>query len=135
MEKVNAAIGIVKKENKFLVLHRSPTRKSMANKWQFVSGHTEEGEDARKTVIREIKEETTLEIEVVKIGNNYDYYEKDLEILWHITPVLCKWVSGNVTIDAEHSEFKWLTAKEICELDFVPMAFEQLDQFGYYPKL
>ena len=73
MNKVDAVIGIVKKEDKFLVLHKSSTRNSMANRWQFVAGHIEEGESARETVLREVMEETTLEIEVIKIGNNYDY--------------------------------------------------------------
>ena len=44
---------------------------------------------------------------------------------------MCKYVSGTVRIDAEHSKFKWATIKEIKELDFTPMAMEQLDQFGY----
>lgn len=125
-----SVIAIIRREEKFLVFHRSPARKSMPNKWQFVAGHIEGGEEPRETAEREVFEETKCGARFVAQGAQYDYYEKVNDTLWHITPLLFDYESGEVVIDAEHTEYKWATIAEIKKLDFTPMAIEQLKKFG-----
>ncbi len=52
-------------------------RRADKNKWGFPGGAMELGESARETAIREIKEETGLDVEVSKlIGIYTDYYDE-----------------------------------------------------------
>jgi len=54
------AIGIVKLKDKILILKRSKTRRCSPNLWEFASGFIKEGESAEETILREVKEETSL---------------------------------------------------------------------------
>ena len=53
-----------KEEKKILFIHHKKL-----NKWLFVGGHIEENEDPETAVIREVKEETNLDIEL--LGERY----------------------------------------------------------------
>ncbi len=129
MNEVKAVIAIVQKKDKFLVLKRSPTRKSMPNKWQFVAGHVEEGETPSQTAEREAMEETTCKVKAVNIGEPYIDYEKRINTKWVLIPVLCEYISGEVKIDAEHTEFKWASHEELKKLSLPKNTFEELNKF------
>lgn len=130
MKNEKAVIAIIEKEGKVLALHRSPTRHSMPNKWQFVAGKIEEGENAESAAKREAMEETECIIETVKEGRPYEVYESTLDTMWTLIPVLCRYVSGEVVIDREHTDFKWINPEEAKNLDFVNKALDNLRQFG-----
>ena len=75
MEQVRVGIGvIIKNENKILVGKRT---NSHAPFWSIPGGHIEPGETFEQTAIREIKEETNLEIskpKVICITNNLETF-------------------------------------------------------------
>ena len=128
------ALAIISKNGKFLVLHRSPKRRSMPGKWQFVAGHMEEGETPSETAEREALEETTCIVRAVKEGAPFKYYEELTDTLWEVTPVLCKFTSGEVKIDKEHTEWRWASVEEMKKLDFAPMVISRLKQFSFKPE-
>jgi 8-oxo-dGTP pyrophosphatase MutT (NUDIX family) len=47
-------------EIEFLQLHRAPDRRSLPGTWQPIMGHTEPGETALATALRELQEEISL---------------------------------------------------------------------------
>ena len=57
-----------KEKNKILFIHHKKL-----NKWLFVGGHIEENENPEEAVLREVKEETNLDIEL--IGQRYPRQE------------------------------------------------------------
>ncbi len=124
-----AVIVIIEKDEKYFVFHRSPTKKSMPNKWQFVAGHIEKNETPFETAERETMEETQCKIKILEIGNPYTAYEKEIDTLWTITPVFCKFVSGTIKLNEEHTEWKLATLEEMKKLDFVPSSLEKLEEF------
>ena len=83
------------------------------NVWQMVTGSIRDNEKAYETAIREIKEETSLEIEkfwVVPNINSFYSYEKDRIVM---VPVFAALVNnGDVKISDEHSEFMWVTKEK-----------------------
>ncbi len=53
----------IEKENKYLMLHRTSKKKDgNKDKWIGVGGHFEEGESPEECLLREVKEETGLEL-------------------------------------------------------------------------
>lgn len=96
---------------KFLLLKRAKNQ-IYPNIWQMVTGKIRKNENAVKTALRELKEETSLipkELYVVPIVNSLYLYNSD-EVIF--IPVFLAVVDGNsdVKISDEHSEFRWVTA-------------------------
>lgn len=77
------ASAIIIKDNKILLIHR---RKEGKEYWVFPGGGIEEGETGEETIAREVKEETELRCEKVKLafkdynfGNEHPFYFVEVE--------------------------------------------------------
>lgn len=119
--KVATAI-LINSENKILAVKRASDRKYNPNKWSIISGHIEENETPRQCVERELKEELLGEIKIKSItqGNNFLHDDSIVhKTIWDITPFLVKYISGEIIIDAEHTEFKWVTIQEYLKMDII----------------
>ncbi|MDO4672615.1 MAG: (deoxy)nucleoside triphosphate pyrophosphohydrolase [Porphyromonadaceae bacterium] len=85
--------------------------------WEFPGGKIEIGETKQEALIREIKEELSLTIEVEKwiCTTEYDYPT------FHITmhSYLCKMIEGKPILN-EHQALKWLPAKDLNNLKWLP---------------
>jgi len=70
-------------------------------------GGMEFGESAEQTIVREVREETGLNVDVIELLDTWDFIKEDL----HITGViyLCN-VEGvcEVTLSDEHDSYQWL---------------------------
>ena len=92
--------------------------------WAFPKGHAEEGEEPKQTAVRELQEETGLE--VVSFLNlppqqeRYFFHEGSHSIDKTVIYFAAE-VSGDVTIQqAEISEFRWLSLEEAQQLATFP---------------
>ncbi len=97
----------------FLLLKRASTEK-YPKIWQMITGKIKENEKAFHTFLREVKEETNLdlnEVYVVPNVNSFYDFEKDEVIL---IPVFLALVDYNskIIISSEHSKFKWVNKRE-----------------------
>jgi len=108
-----AVIGIVQLyDGRILLLKRNSKRRTSPNKWQTASGFMKEGESAEEAVLREVKEETSLEGTITRRGNSFEVIDEWAR--WIIIPFLISVESDNVVIDTEeHSEFKWIIVDQI----------------------
>lgn len=108
------AIGVIENEGKYLVLKRSE-RTSSSGKWCFPGGKIERNETPEETVLREIKEETDLETEIIRRA---EVFETKAELgVWKVHPFLLKTDPKQVELNYEHSESKWVKLNELNELD------------------
>ncbi len=129
MKTYATVIGVVKFNNKILILKRNPNRKSSPNKWQPVSGFIKERESAEDGVLREIKEETGLDGKIIKSGEVFEVTDEYGR--WIIMSFLVSVKSDKVEIDREeHSEYRWINLDEIEDFDFVKGLKKDLEAVG-----
>ena len=107
---------IFNREGKILVLRRSGTALSNPGKWDFPGGDLEFGEDAIGGIIREIREETGLEVKNLNLFDVESHINKEGDF-WVTIAYIAKAVSDKVILSYEHDEFKWLTDEDFLKLE------------------
>ena len=97
--------------------------------WQFISGGGENREEPIETVIREIKEETSLNVEkrkiekldskttipVLNITGEYTWGENVYVVPEYSYAIEVKDEDGNIHLSNEHKEYKWVEYDEALE--------------------
>jgi len=123
---VSVAVAYSPEREKFLVLKRSNKMDLNPGKWNFPYGKIED-ESPETAVLRELEEETDLVGEIIRNGESFvvDSSGKSFEV--HPFLVL---VDGDVELNVEHSDFDWIEASEIPELDAVDDLEKNLDALG-----
>ena len=122
--------GILKYKDKFLILKKSSDDRNYPNKWSFCSGFVKEFEPGEDTVIREIKEETGLDAKIVKKGGIIEVIDKEKDKRWVVAVYLCEVEKKEVKLCHENSEFRWVSADEFKNYDFVPGLPKDLKSLG-----
>jgi 8-oxo-dGTP diphosphatase len=108
-----AAEAIIEKDGKILITKRSEKRDHAPGEWETLTGRVENGEGLEDAVKREVKEEVSLEIEVVQPYDTFHFY-RGAEKVEHLgVSFWCKYKSGEVVLDTnEQSDYKWVTTDE-----------------------
>ncbi|HBP01116.1 MAG: NUDIX hydrolase [Candidatus Moranbacteria bacterium GW2011_GWE1_49_15] len=112
-----AAKAIVRKGEKFLILQRSETDSYEAGGADFPGGKIEFGEKIEEGLLREVMEESNLEVDIVRPVRTWSFMKNENTQLVGIT-FLVDYKSGEVKLSWEHSAFKWLSFDEILNGDF-----------------
>lgn len=101
---------VIKEENnnvKFLII------KQHDSNWHFPKGHVEEGETEEETAIREIKEETNIDVEIDNNFRQVITYSPKEGVLKDVVFFIGKAISDNIDIDQnELLDAKWVNALE-----------------------
>jgi len=106
--------AVIKQDNKYFIAQRSATMK-MPLKWEFPGGKVEAGETNAHAIIREIKEEFDIDIEVVQ---EYPYYLHDYPaFILKLTPLEVA-ITGGELILKEHAAYKWVSVEALSSFDF-----------------
>ena len=102
-------------EGEFLMLKKASSYEDMGDRWEQPGGKIEDDEDRFEAARREIKEETGLEISELN-----DLVRLELEASEKINCfVMCTdSFSGDVQIDEEHQDWRWIDKKEALDLDW-----------------
>ena len=84
--------------------------------WGFPKGHVEEGETEVETALREIKEETNLDVE---INENYRYVERyspSEDVEKDVVFFIAKKIGGDIKVQEEEVKAtEWLSPREAVE--------------------
>ena len=111
MKKEKSCGAVVIKEEqdgtKFLII------KQHDEYWHFPKGHVEEGETEEQTAIREIKEETNIDVEIDPNFRKVITYSPKEGVIKDVVFFIGKAISSNLIIDPnELLEAKWVNFKE-----------------------
>jgi 8-oxo-dGTP diphosphatase len=119
--------AIIRLDDTYLILKRSPNSKSYPLHWDFAGGKLEHGENFENALIREVKEETNLDI--VLEESIFIYVESKVENSYVIL-FNCEKRDGEIKLSDEHTEYKWVTKEEAQKLKLEPFLkdfFEKID--------
>lgn len=123
---INVSCAIIKNDRgEILVTQRSASMK-LPLKWEFPGGKIEENETAEECLLREIREELSVEIEVIKSLTSVEYYYDDFSI--RLVPFICEIKDGNVKL-TEHANFLWLKPIESSNLDWAEADIPVLENY------
>jgi 8-oxo-dGTP diphosphatase len=122
---IDVTCAIILKNNKILVTQRSE-KMILPMKWEFPGGKVQLGESANNCLLREIKEELNLEIEILEMLDSMPYEYDTFSI--NLIPFVSKYVSGEIIL-YEHKDFKWLPKEELNNLDWAPADISVLNNF------
>lgn len=95
-------------------------------KWEFPGGKIETGETAEECLIREIKEELNIEIEITGSlsPNDHQYPNKLIRLI----PFICRQTCGDLALK-EHAEYKWVDDKDLLDLDWAEADIPIVEQY------
>ena len=119
---------IINSQNQILVTQRSSTM-HLPLKWEFPGGKIEENETPEACLIREIREELNIDIEIIEglSPNDHQYADKSIRLI----PFICKHTGGEIELK-EHAEYKWLYKANLLDLDWaaadIPIVNEYLNR-------
>lgn len=114
---INVVAAIIKNEGGKILIAKRNLKKSQGGLWEFPGGKIEKDETREEAIIREIKEELTIDI---KIDNYlaekiFNYPDKDINLI----AMECTQIGGNVEL-TEHEDYKWVTSDELTNFEFAP---------------
>lgn len=125
-----AVKGIIcNREGKILVLKRSDQDDHKPGVWETPGGGIDHEQAPQEALMREILEETGLSVTVKEPFNVFTFRKDTGEFKVGIT-FLCDLEVGEVTLSHEHSEYRWIDAKEFAALESVPSLHEEIATYA-----
>ena len=112
---IDVVAAVIKKNDLFLIANRSFEDNSQG-KWEFPGGKVEENETFTSALIREIKEELSLNIKVGNMIATIDLNKTDKNINVHYYYAII--VSGQISLNV-HSEFKWVSHPQLKNFTYI----------------
>lgn len=109
----------IEKAGKFLIVKRSEKEDNLPGKWLFPGGKVEKGEDALQGLLREIKEETGLEVQdKAAFMRTYSFTRSDGSNAVGFNFVL-QWRAGEVSLADGLVDYAWVSPKDIGKYDTI----------------
>lgn len=114
---VNVVAAVIKDENGKILITQRNLKKAQGGLWEFPGGKIEQNETKENAIVREIKEELEIDIQVESYlaEKVFNYPEKDINLI----ALECKKVSGDIKL-LEHEDYRWIDNSELGNFEFAP---------------
>lgn len=112
------AVAIIVKDGKIFIARRAEHKTAFPGLFELIGGHVEKGETFEAAVVREVKEEIGLDIEVITVIDAFSYFSEDeykAEVMY-----LCEQLDPSqepVLNPDDHSEGIWIGPDEIDKME------------------
>lgn len=108
--------AVLVKNNKVILTKRSSTCKSYPDKFEFPGGKVEKGENLKQALVRELKEELNIDVEIKNIA---DFEKNNLKINnLSLTLFIVNQWNGNIILDPDiHSKMIDIDFKELSSVE------------------
>ena len=110
--------GLVRNDKDEILLLKSPNRG-----WEYPGGMVEPGEALQDALIREIKEETGVDVEITGFIGVCKNIQKDVVNI----DFSCKYTGGELATGDESLDVKWVSRDEALELVTYPLTKKRLE--------
>ena len=113
---IDVVAAVIQKDTKYLIAQRN-RNKHFAFHWEFPGGKVDNGETFIIALQREIKEELSIDIKILKKVSSQKH--KDDKINVNVHYFLCEHSEGKINL-FEHEDLKWVTKKELFSYKMAP---------------
>lgn len=110
--------GLVTNDNGEVLLINSPRRG-----WEYPGGMVEPGETFEETLMREIREESGVDVEITGFVGLCKNVEKDVVNI----DFTCRYVKGELDTSSESSEVKWVKRENALDMITFPLTRKRLE--------
>jgi mutator protein MutT len=121
---------IFNKKGEILIVQRSPACDTYPEYWCLPGGGADKGETAEECAVREVREETNLKIKPDDLTYFYTITrETDQDIVFFIAEKY----KGDVKLDWESMDSKWLPAFQLRNEHFIPtpdLLFDLIEMYA-----
>ena len=131
-----AVHALILNEGRILLVKRAT--EPSKGKWSLPGGRIELGEAIYQAIKREVLEECSIEIEIERIFDVGESIIRDEEdhISYHFVLIylLARYKGGEVRAQSDAKDARWVTTKELAELEIHPQLHAVLTQATRYIK-
>lgn len=115
---VGVGAVIINSDTKVFLSKRGKEVRNESGKWEFPGGGVEFGDTFKDTIVREMKEEYGVDIEVIELLGVDDHIIPDEKQHWIAPTYICKIKSGIPKILEPHKceEIGWFTIEEVSKM-------------------
>ena len=112
----------IERDGRYLVARRTRPA-DVAGRWEFPGGKVEAGESEEQALIREIREELGIDIEVVRrIPGEWPLHD---DLVLHL--YVARLITGEPAPLEQHDEIRWVTTAQFDETDWLESDREAVD--------
>ena len=122
MKTLNVVAAIIHKDNKILATKRGYGE--FINQWEFPGGKIEENETKEEALIREIKEELNVDIEITNFALDLEYQYPTFYLKMSCFDCIIK--NGTPKL-LEHNDARWLSKDELDDVNWIPADVAAVD--------
>lgn len=123
---------LIAKDRKFLLLRRSESEHNYSGMWGLPGGGVEENETPTDAVIREVKEETGLDIPNARLLNRYKYHNTYINVFVYNSK---DFDPNQIVLNEEHTEWKMFNYYELYQMrDIIPSTVRYIGDFLSNPE-
>lgn len=101
-------------------------------RWSVPGGALEAGETVEAAAVREVREETGLEVRAIRVADVRDLIERDADgrVRWHyvLIDVLCDYVRGEPRPSSDAENARFVPLRELSDYDVTPTALEAIER-------
>ena len=119
--------GIMKNDDgEILIVKRHPKSRTDPEMWELPGGKVEKGEFFADALVREIKEETNLDVKIgdfaEAVQNDY-IHKRTVQLMMYLEDV-----KGEVKISDEHTDWMWASLEKIKTLEISTSLMKVLEK-------
>jgi len=114
--------AIIVRDGKVLLARRG--NPPLKGEWSIPGGLVEVGETSRQAIVREVREETGLEVEPTKLVEVFERilrdHESRVEYHYVLIDYLCRIISGNARAASDVDEICWASVSDLENMSVAP---------------
>lgn len=103
--------------------------------WSLPGGRVKEGEDLKKALRREVREECSIDIKVGDLITEFEYIERDgrdrVKYHYVVFDFKAQYVSGKLVRASDALEVRWVPLEQLKEFDLTDKVREVIEK-GYH---
>lgn len=116
-KRILVVAGLIVRDGKLLITQRGPIQKQpeLALKWEFPGGKVESNESPHAALIRELREELGVDVEILLplTPVDWNYGRGPIRLI----PFICRITNGEPKA-LDHAEVRWVQPGSLHELDW-----------------